>query len=136
MLVTLVPAWARFIPRSGAWMGTLRAGLGFAVLATVVWLLWVVGRLVGTDGLAALLALLGAVAFAAWVFGRLQAAGRTLPARGVALSATIAGVLLLLSLPFDASPPATAATTSQDSGHASGATPWAPAALHRGRSQH
>ena len=95
-------------------------------VSTVVWLLWVVGRLVGSDGLAALLAFLVAVAFAAWVFGRLQAAERTLPARGVALTATVAGSLLLLALPFEASTPAAARATEQD---VNGSTPWEPAVI-------
>ena len=49
VLVTLVPGWARFIPKPGPWMLRFRAGLGFALLATVVWLLWVMGRAVGVD---------------------------------------------------------------------------------------
>jgi thiol:disulfide interchange protein DsbD len=124
VLVTLVPAWARFIPRSGAWMNTLRAGLGFAVLATVVWLLWVVGRLVGPDGVALLLAFLVAVAFAAWIFGLLQASGRTLRARGLALAATVAGIAMLSALPFEAATP-----TGRDDPEANGERAWAPAEL-------
>jgi len=124
ILVTLVPAWARFMPRSGAWMGTLRAGLGFAVLATVVWLLWVVGRLVGTDGIAALLAFLVAVAFATWTFGLLQAAGRLLPARGLALTASIASVLMLSALPFE---PTAVAASQADS--VDGTSRWEPSEL-------
>jgi thiol:disulfide interchange protein DsbD len=119
--ITLVPAWARFMPRSGAWMGTLRAGLGFAVLATVVWLLWVVGRLVGTDGVAALLAFLVAVAFAAWGFGQLQAAQRLLPARVLALAAIVAGGLMLSAMPFEA-----AVSNAADEPAADGTRSWDP----------
>jgi len=126
VLVTLVPAWARFIPRSGAWMATLRTVLGFAVLATVVWLLWVMGRLVGPDALAAVLALLVAVAFVAWIFGQLQAARRTLPARAVALVAIVAGGMLLAALPFEAAVPNATGEPAVD-----GTSPWAPVELER-----
>jgi thiol:disulfide interchange protein DsbD len=112
VLITLVPAWARFVPRAGPWMLTLRAGLGFAVLATVVWLLWVVGRLVDSDGLAALLAFLVAVSFACWIFGLLQSRGRVAPARAVALGALVAGILGVGSLPLD--PPVAGASAEAD----------------------
>ncbi len=49
VLVTLVPGWGRFVPRPGAWMLRVRAALGFSLLATVVWLLWIAGRAVGVD---------------------------------------------------------------------------------------
>ena len=102
--VTWVPSLARFVPRSGPWMITLRSGLGFAVLATVVWLLWVVGRLVGSDGVAALLAFLVATAFAAWIFGLLQARGRATLARGVALVSIAVGAAGLSALPLEPPP--------------------------------
>jgi len=121
VLVTLHPGWARFIPRAGPWMNSLRAGLGFAVLATVVWLVWVVGRLVGIDGVGVLLAFLIAVAFAAWVFGQLQASGRTLPARSVAIAALVAGCVALSALPFDAT--SAAATREPEPGDA---IRWSP----------
>ncbi|HTO53579.1 MAG TPA: protein-disulfide reductase DsbD domain-containing protein, partial [Myxococcota bacterium] len=56
LLVCAVPAWARLVPRSGPWTVQLRAALGFALLGTVVWLLWIVGRAAGPDAQAALLA--------------------------------------------------------------------------------
>jgi cytochrome c biogenesis protein CcdA len=77
-LVSLVPAWARWIPRSGAWMLKLRVGLGFALLASVVWLLWIIGRSQGSDGVIALIGLLLAVAFATWLYGVAQVGGGSL----------------------------------------------------------
>jgi len=89
-LITLVPGWARFVPRPGPWMLQLRAVLGFALLATVVWLVWLTGGVAGTDGVVALLALLLAVAFGLFVFGALQASERTW------LRATVALALVVL----------------------------------------
>ena len=42
--------------RPGAWMDTLRRFMAFPMLATVVWLVWVLGHLSGVDGAGALLA--------------------------------------------------------------------------------
>ena len=71
-LVAMVPAWARFMPRSGAWMQTVRSGLGFALLATVIWLLWIFGGSGGADGIVNLAAFLLLLAFSLWCFGLLQ----------------------------------------------------------------
>jgi thiol:disulfide interchange protein/DsbC/DsbD-like thiol-disulfide interchange protein len=71
-LVTAVPAWARFVPRSGSWMQVVRSGLGFALLATGVWLLWIYGGATGTTGIVRLIVFLLALAFSLWCFGLLQ----------------------------------------------------------------
>jgi thiol:disulfide interchange protein DsbD len=72
VLVTLIPAWSHIIPRSGAWMGKLRASLGFALLATLIWLVSVMGGLVGISGMTTLMVLLLGVAFGAWIYGGVQ----------------------------------------------------------------
>jgi thiol:disulfide interchange protein DsbD len=84
--ISAFPRLARFLPRSGAWMGALRSGLGFALLASVVWLLWVVGRGAGADAAIGLLAVLLAGAFVAWIYGRLQHAGARFAGAGAALA--------------------------------------------------
>jgi thiol:disulfide interchange protein DsbD len=91
VVLLAVPAAARWIPRSGAWTLHLRSALGFALLGTVAWLLWVFGRQSGVEGMAALLAFLLAVALLAWLYGVLQAAGRP---RG-ALALVLLGLGLL-----------------------------------------
>lgn len=92
-LVALIPGTARFLPRSGAWMGRLRMVLGFALLASAAWLLWIFGRLAGIDALGAALGCLVALALGAWIFGSLQQSERG--GRGLALAA---GVVLVAFL--------------------------------------
>jgi thiol:disulfide interchange protein DsbD len=87
LLISAFPPAARWLPRSGAWMGELRSYLGFALLATVVWLAWVMGRSAGADAVAALLALLLALALGVRIFGRL---GERRALRGALLAAGIA----------------------------------------------
>ncbi|MBU3738016.1 MAG: protein-disulfide reductase, partial [Rhodoferax sp.] len=69
LAASLLPGLARALPRPGPWMQTLRRALAFPMLATVVWLLWVLGRLSGMDAAAALLATLLALAFVLWSLG-------------------------------------------------------------------
>ena len=66
LLASWLPAFARALPRPGAWMETLRRFLAFPMFATVVWLVWVLGQQSGIHGAAALLALLVLLAMAVW----------------------------------------------------------------------
>ena len=86
--VALVPATARFMPRSGPWMAKLRAGLGFALLASACWTLWIFGRSAGVDALAGALMLCVALGVSVWVYGLFQAAERG--GRGLVLATAIA----------------------------------------------
>jgi thiol:disulfide interchange protein DsbD len=101
LAVTLVPGAARFVPRPGAWMAHVRRALGFALLATVVWLVWILGRSQGADAMAFLLAFLLAVAAASWLFGALQAARRGNGARGAALALVGVCAAAWLALPLE-----------------------------------
>jgi thiol:disulfide interchange protein DsbD len=90
LLMAWVPAIARWLPRPGAWMETFRRLMAFPMLATVAWLVWVLGQQAGIDGAGALLALLVALSMVVWAL--------TLRGRGrVALS-----VVALASLAFAA----------------------------------
>ena len=97
LLLTLQPAWTRWLPRPGAWMEVLKQVTAVPLFATVVWLCWVYGRLFtsdfgsGSDHMALLLLCLLVIAIAGWVLGRWPAKG------GAALAATalIAGGLAI-----------------------------------------
>src|SRR5665811_783657 len=66
LTASLIPAVARRLPRPGAWMATFRHALAFPLLATVVWLVWVLGQQSGIDGASALLGLLVALSLVLW----------------------------------------------------------------------
>jgi thiol:disulfide interchange protein/DsbC/DsbD-like thiol-disulfide interchange protein len=83
------PAIARALPRPGAWMNTFRQLMAFPMLATVVWLLWVLGQQTGIDGAAALLMLLVVLALLVWALG-LHGKSRT-----VLAGLSLAGLLWL-----------------------------------------
>lgn len=70
LLIGFVPALAKRLPRPGPWMETLKHVLAFPMYATALWLLWVLGKQRGVDGMA--LALLGllVLALGLWLFER------------------------------------------------------------------
>ena len=70
LAASFVPAVAHALPRPGAWMQTFRQAMAFPMLATVVWLLWVLGQQSGIDGAAALLSLLLTLTLVVWALGK------------------------------------------------------------------
>ena len=66
LLASLVPAVARTLPHPGPWMLTLRQLLAFPMLATVVWLLWVLGQQTNLD--TAIFALAGLLLLGAFIW--------------------------------------------------------------------
>ncbi|MFT3812531.1 MAG: protein-disulfide reductase DsbD family protein [Acidovorax sp.] len=90
LLAACLPAVARWLPRPGGWMQTLRRFMAFPMFGTVVWLVWVLGQQSGIDGAAALLALLLLLGLCCWA---LALRGR---ARGVIAPLSIAASAFLV----------------------------------------
>jgi thiol:disulfide interchange protein/DsbC/DsbD-like thiol-disulfide interchange protein len=67
LALSLVPAWRRLLPRPGPWMTRLSQALAFPLYASVAWLVWVVSRQAGPDGVALVLVGLLLLAFGAWI---------------------------------------------------------------------
>jgi len=99
LLLTLLPAWRRALPRPGPWMGHLERLLAFPLYATVAWLVWVVSRQAGPSGVAAALGGLVAIAFAAWLYQASRGARarwrRAATAAGLALAIGAVGAAAL-----------------------------------------
>lgn len=70
LVLSFSPALARRLPKPGPWMETFKQLMAFPLYLAVVWLLWVLGRQVGADGLAAVLVGLVLLAFVLWLGGR------------------------------------------------------------------
>ena len=80
------PAWARLLPKPGAWMEILKQAVSIPIFATVIWLVWVFTQIAGTDALMGLLAAFLLLAIAGWVLGR---------SPGRAAAAAIAAIILV-----------------------------------------
>jgi thiol:disulfide interchange protein DsbD len=68
-LLASLPAAHAWLPKPGPWMIHFKDVMGFLLLATLVWLLWLLGKQVGVDALAFGLIWLLILAFAAWAWG-------------------------------------------------------------------
>lgn len=66
LLVSIVPALRRMLPKPGQWMQRFKEFLAFPMFATAAWLLWVLSEQAGGAGLLQALALLLVVALAIW----------------------------------------------------------------------
>ena len=126
LAASLVPAVAGWLPRPGAWMVVFRRFMAFPMLATVAWLVWVLGQQSGIDGAGALLATLLVIAMTAWAFS-LQ--GRARAVLASLSTAALVAVLLefgpLVVTPADAALSNTAAS-SNSSANTTGWQPWQP----------
>lgn len=71
IVLTFNPAWLRWLPKPGPWMGVFESVMGFLLLATVIWLLNPLRVQLGAWGLLLSLIFLLAVALAAWIKGQI-----------------------------------------------------------------
>jgi thiol:disulfide interchange protein DsbD len=69
LILSASPGWLKFLPRPGAWMERLKQFMAFPLLATLVWILSILGGQRGTDGVIWFSAFLLCLAFACWLFG-------------------------------------------------------------------
>ena len=120
-----VPAVGDWLPRPGAWMDTLRRFMAFPMLATVVWLVWVLGHLSGVDGAGALLALLLTLSLVVWSLNLTGTSRTGFAIVSVAVLLGLAGAIGPLVTRMDDSA-LTATTPGASTGSASAWQAWAP----------
>ncbi|MFV8783476.1 protein-disulfide reductase DsbD family protein [Microbulbifer sp. SA54] len=131
LLLTYVPQLAERLPRPGPWMERLKQLLAFPMYLTAVWLLWVLGRQTGSDGVALVLAGAVAIAFALWLWPRptedTRGAGRF--GRSALAIAALAGAALLIPQLDKATGSSASATSSAYW------QPYSPEALENARAE-
>ena len=100
MLLSSMPSLLKFVPKPGRWMESFKQFMGFLMLATVIWLVWVLSLQTGTQTVMRLLVTMLLLGFAGWVFGRwgssFTANYSRLLGRAVAASALLAGLAFSL----------------------------------------
>lgn len=96
VLLSAVPSLLRLMPRPGAWMETFKQLMAFPLLATVIWLTWVLGQQVNIDGITWFLFGLLLLGIACWIYGRWTTPIRSsvvrLVARAIALAVVVFGL--------------------------------------------
>ncbi len=93
LVLALCPSLLKYVPKPGVWMESFKQFLGFLLLGTVIFLLWVFGQQLNIDAVAQLLGALLVIGLAAWVYGRWGTISRTPAVRGLAIM--LAGVGLI-----------------------------------------
>lgn len=94
LLLSARPGWRKWIPKPGAWMERLKQFMGFPLLATNLWLLWVLQNQRGEMAALLLLALFLILGFCAWIYGSISSGSLCSATRWV-LMAGIALVSLI-----------------------------------------
>jgi thiol:disulfide interchange protein DsbD len=92
LLLCAQPAWLRFLPKPGPWMEHVKQFMGFLLLATLLFLLYVLGAQRGTDALIWASCFLLIVSIACWMKGTFVTPVATVKTRAI----TIAVMLILL----------------------------------------
>jgi thiol:disulfide interchange protein len=110
LMLSMVPALQRLMPRPGAWMDRLRQFLAFPMYASAVWMVWVLTQQTGADGVIYALGGMILIAFAIWLM-RTGSAGTlgTWLRRGLAAVAVLLALAAVLKIEDG---PATAASAS------------------------
>ena len=126
LLLSASPRLLRFVPMPGPWMTRFKELLAVPMLATVVFLAWLLGQQTGVDGMAWLLAAFIPVGLGAWIYGRASQAaleGRPHRAR-VAWAGALVVVGLAIALTRATVPVAAAPVTADGLG-------WEPFSVER-----
>jgi thiol:disulfide interchange protein DsbD len=93
LFLSAQPAWLRFLPRPGPWMVHVKQFMGFLLLATLLFLLYVLGAQRGLEGAIWASCFLLVIAIACWMKGAF-----VLPTASVAKRSIVLVLMLLLLL--------------------------------------
>ncbi len=99
LLFSAFPHLVRFLPKPGNWMVVFKQTMGFLMMATVIWLLWVFGA--QTDNMATFILMVSLliIAIGAWIFGKWGSFTRKRMTRTIA---TILAAILIFTSSFGA----------------------------------
>jgi thiol:disulfide interchange protein len=85
LLLSAQPAWLRFLPRPGAWMVHMKQFMGFLLLATLLFLLYVLGAQRGLEGAIWASCFLLVISVACWMKGVFVVPTASAAKRGIVL---------------------------------------------------
>jgi thiol:disulfide interchange protein DsbD len=97
LILTAKPEWMRFLPKPGNWMVAAKQFMGFLMMATAVWLLYILGKQLGMEAVVWTMAFLLVVGVSCWLIGTFA----TLTATRREYFATWAAALLLVIVGYN-----------------------------------
>lgn len=134
LILTMKPAWKKFLPRPGEWMVTAKQFMGFLMMATLLWLLYVLGQQLGMEAIVWTSAFLLVIGVGCWMIGRfatLQASRtRVMLVWSTALVLTGLGYVVFIT-PLLEARDAISQTGSAGAPAAQGEIPWEPFSIAR-----
>lgn len=74
-ILALFPQAIKYLPKPGEWMETLKQFMGFLLFGTLLWMLWILSRMLGSEGLIDLMIYLFALSLLIWLGGRFAPIG-------------------------------------------------------------
>ena len=95
LLLGLVPAFRRLLPKPGPWMARFRRLMSIPMFLTALALAWILGRQAGVDAMALGVSAAVVITLALWWVGRKQGEGRLWLPLAPAGMAAIAAILLV-----------------------------------------
>lgn len=135
LVLTARPSWTKFLPKPGEWMVHTKHFMGFLMMATLLWLLYVLGKQLGMEPVIWTAAFLLMLGIGCWMIGRFATltASRTQRVMSWATAVVLAaaGYLFFVAPVLEAralvgsSPVPTATEVSGD------AIPWQPFTISR-----
>ena len=93
VLLAAQPGWMKFLPKPGAWMERVKQATGFLLLATMLWLLFSLGRGLGADAVVWTGMLMLVLGVACWVQGTFNTLVASDPVRWASRAAIVVLVL-------------------------------------------
>jgi thiol:disulfide interchange protein len=69
LILAINPKWLHYLPKPGRWMLHVKQFMGFLLVATLLWLAWVLGQMKGANAIISLGAVLLVIAIVAWIKG-------------------------------------------------------------------
>ena len=93
LLLSAQPAWMRFLPQPGPWMVHVKQFMGFLLLATLLFLLYVLGAQRGLDGAIWASCFLLVVAIVCWMKGAFIVPAASAAKRGISLAIVLVLVI-------------------------------------------
>lgn len=134
LVLTTQPNWMKFLPKPGNWMVAAKQFMGFLMMATAVWLLYILGKQLGMEAVVWTVAFLLVVGVACWMLGTFAtltaSRGKYIATWGVALLLVVIGYRMFIGDVLHARDVLTNSTVANSTAETNGIM-WEPFTLER-----
>ena len=96
VLLSSIPKLLSFVPKPGRWMESMKQFMGFLLMATVLWLLWVLSIQSGSMMVIIILGLMLVLSLAGWIYGRWG--NLAMPKRTRIISTSLSLIIIIVSI--------------------------------------